>query len=607
MANLVKYALNIHNRLPIYCFAEDNLIPERRSQGTSTEDIPEIRSISSEQVPRDSPKKQKIKPPPGFKSLSETESCSSTSESSYNAFGNISNPLNSNTKISPITISIDSKSELRSIIFSLWNENVTLYNRIFDALPNIILKETADNEPMLENHITIQKKLNTILHSFVTALQLDDDKLNVDTPNTLNGAISNDDWISLASKNTLNSNNEILNRKVFETTIPVSIPNPFNSSNSDGISTNLLKTSELSSPVQRPLSPFSSMFKNYIPNSSNVNQKTENVPLTMSSAFNGTTSSPSYNVNKSVSKETNPFRMFMNGELQMQETQNEVTNTELNSNSSVSHCTVESSQNHSPIIKNLNIQTMNSTPAEQFYINNHEKYSPKIVYESSPVMYNTQTKQDKSINQNNSTFDNAQNTFNVKQCDKNFSLGYNVANSKSNECYVTRPSVKNVQTSSVINTEPRYHPHNINTNEQLAQIRTYMENPQQSINWNGFSPKQYNENFTLNTPQEEQTTNVPRMPNEYQTDSMYNIKEFVSRNVYQTPDLDYVNQINYLRKNLSDICLNSYNKVPYNEKQNLEEKQNTCNAPVNHCFFFKPIGMYNFVLNIYLIFKSFLS
>ncbi|XP_020286926.1 uncharacterized protein LOC109856261 isoform X2 [Pseudomyrmex gracilis] len=587
MANLVKYALNIYNRLPIYCFAEDNLIPERRNQGTSTEDIQETRSISSEQVPRDSLKKQKIKPPPGFKPIKETKLRLSTTESSSNyALGNVSNPVNSPAKTSPVSILTDSKSETSSIdiILGLWNENITLYNRIFDALPNIILKETVDNEAMLENHITIQKKLNTILHSFVKALKLDDDKPNVNTSNTLNGAMSNNDWIDSAFKNTLSSNNEVLNQ-VFETTTTNVSPNPFNSSNSDEYSSsNLFKTGELSPSISSH-SPFSSMFKNYIPNNScfsNDNQKTENVLLTMSSTSNNITSSPSCNVTKSVPKETNPFRMFMTGEFQSQETQNQVTNSELNSNSS--YCTSENSQNHFSIIKDMNIQTTNSncTPIEHFYINNHEKYSPKIVYESGPVMYNTQTKQDKSIGQNNNNFDNAQNTFNLNQCDKNFPLSYNVATSTSNQCYITQPSMKNLQTSSVTNNEPKHQLHNSNINEQPAQIRTYMENPEQLINWNGFSPKHHNENFTLTTPQERQTTNMP------QRESICNIKDFVSRNVYQTPDLNYVNQINYLRKNLSDICLNLH-KLPYKETQNLEEKQNSCNTLASHSFFFKPI------------------
>ncbi|KYN35875.1 hypothetical protein ALC56_09666 [Trachymyrmex septentrionalis] len=576
MASLMKYVVNNMNQKPSYCFAEESLMPENCYKATSTEEKYEVPLVSSGLTHYDSQYQQQlVRPPPGFQSLDEQRIPSNASTKSFQNGYSFANPSNaSNTKASIfsdaqattnpfLTDEQFIPSDVEQLYITIWNENKKLHTGVNEILCEMLkcLSLSLKDQIQLNKILKIVKKI---------LLEQKDDRSTVmktpTAPNLTSRTTLND--VDSAQKVSYNLNNETAANQEPNVNIS-SMSNPFGINVDDRLQNNTTfpfgsdsfsfkignwsQSDELSPQIPCSMqippstsSPTPSMFTNHIlPTNTflpEANQDSENVPLTpVSPAVSTNTNfcnscSEVNNMNTqfpAMFKDTNPFKFSMT----------DVSGTQ------VPEIQTERTVNNYDIgilclsTKNLQSNVLNTETADIHAKNNgftsvsnlghvNESYTPKIVYESDPVMYNTQKKQtDVNVNTNvrqnacSSNFDNVQNAqflkleqsnkklaSQVSQSAKNIAslhtqhtVNNNIINNKrdnshSDENYVTRLSTYFMQGSQSTNGEVIY----CHQNSNADNLQTV------SQSWNQFEiPDWTNSKYQSSIPLLNHSENTP--------------------------------------------------------------------------------------------------
>ncbi|KAL6260729.1 hypothetical protein P5V15_008252 [Pogonomyrmex californicus] len=470
MASIMKYVVNNFNQLPTYCFAEENLMPDNCCKATSiaeTHEVPFTSPGSTTHVYCDSRQQQPVKPPPGFAPLGEQRAesvprvyppnVSTRSFHNDNSFANVSNMKTSTVEATNPFLTDQQfipNDIAKQIFISVWNENMKLQIKLVDVFYNLLRMPLTKS--LFNDHITIQFQLNKVLKVFEKMIEVsqDNDRSNIAKTPSTSANVANEmplNDISMAQKALFNLNNETANQNITNTFLT---SNPFGFMNGGdklqnhtafstcglddfAFKTNWSQHNEHNSHIQMPSlateTLLSSMYTNHIPSANtflpNVNQPGENV-LSMKPvppAVPTNTNIPNNfseileNVNTQFSnmfKNTNPFKSPFDG-IQTSESQNEQTAHDTNIASNLS---ARNPQGHVAKTEAANIypRTNCFPPAEHINVNSSETYTPRIIYESGPVMYNTQKKQaDADIKQSTCSTD-SDNTKNVpkRECIK---------------------------------------------------------------------------------------------------------------------------------------------------------------------------------------------
>lgn len=456
MASIMKYVVNNLNQLPTYCFAEENLMLDNCCKATSTKEKHEVPLISSGPVLHyDNHQQQPVRPPPGFLPFSEQHVPSNSISTNFHngfSFANASNIKASIVSDAEATTNpfltdqeVISDNIAKQIYTSVWNENKKLQIRLIDILYDLLERSSLS----LKNQIQLNKILRIIEK---VLLQLKDDcSTIVETPSVSDPA-------SETSSNNIGSTQKTadnLNSKTFIQQDPdvntFSMSNPFSVNSDDRSQSNFAFSSsdftfntkwsnsdEINPRVQMPpstaASSISSTFTNHItpvntflPNTKN--QDGENVSLTPVSSAVSTNISNSFSINTfserledmktqfanirlkhNVIKNTNPFKNPTD-ETQAPETQNERTSYNYDAKF-VSSLSSKNPQSNASNAETANIPATSNcfTPAGHL----SENYTPKIVYESSPVMYNIQKKQADANARQSICGNNLDNTQNIQ-------------------------------------------------------------------------------------------------------------------------------------------------------------------------------------------------
>ncbi|XP_070165329.1 uncharacterized protein [Polyergus mexicanus] len=425
------------------------------------------------------------------------------------------------------------------------------------------------------------------------------------------------DKVGLAEKTPINPNAEsFVNRKLASMS-NLSLSNPFNDdkppqthnmfsaycSNGYTFATNWHQSDGFNphGQIPSPVTPTSarSMFNNCGPSSvmanvffPNVDQGNENssatkpvspmIPMNAGSNNNRNSSSFFSTVNSewaNIFKETNPFKFSIIND--MPEKQNERIANNYDTNSA-SYLSVKNLHDHSLKMEAVNIHAASNgfTAAEHVNVNSAENYTPRIVYEAGPVMYNTQKKQtdaDMKHSTCNSNFKNDCNVALKKHC-SNKELSSQSANdiatlhskhdsSHIDEGYVTRPPINyTLQDSpSIISSKPNYH----QQNERIVSPQTWkqVEIPEHWIN------SQFRNGAPLQNPNERPAfSKLVNFPS-HKDWNCNNNKEPITQNMNGMIDLSYIFQRNDKEKPL-DMYKNFWNNPSYIEKQKSTEYKN---------------------------------
>ncbi|XP_011879961.1 PREDICTED: uncharacterized protein LOC105568703 [Vollenhovia emeryi] len=539
MASIMKYVQNNLNQLPTYCFAEENLMPDNCCKATSAKQPTE----EKHEVPVVSPgpthlhydnhhQQHSVRPPPGFPPLSEHVSPNLSATNLYGcSFENIpvlnaqasgfsdaeatTNPFLVDQQFSPNDVA-------KQMYMTVWNENKKLQIQL-----TRILEDLLEHSSFSFND---QIQLNKILKIVEQALleQKEDHSVVTNTSSTTDttsGTTSND--VGPAQEYILKSETfpkQDINANTFSTTNPFGTNNDdrpqnniaFPTYNSDSFATaksnwnqsnelNSSSTSRMQMPPSTIANSVSSMFVNPVPSTStflpSTNRNGENVPETPVSSTVPTTNL--YNdfshflesINNQFTnmlKDTNPFKFSMTDGMQVPETQNEQTSHKYDM-SGASYLTVTNPQSHSSKTETPNIHSKSNcfTPAGHLDRN----YTSRIVYESGPVMYNTQKKKadvDAKQNTRKSNSDNIQNTQSLElgqdkkpasQPAKDIATSYTQhminhikRDNSQAENYVTQPPTYYTQGSQpVVNGESAYYQQNVN-NFQPVSSQAWIQN-----------------------------------------------------------------------------------------------------------------------------------
>ncbi|XP_071647994.1 uncharacterized protein [Temnothorax longispinosus] len=449
MASIMKYVRNNLNQLPTYCFAEENLMPDNCCKATSTEETFEVPLVSPKSTLHyDSHHQQQpVRPPPGFPPLGEQRvppNLSSTNFQNGYSFANTMNAKasvfnNAEATTNPFLTDELIYDNAKQIYMSLWNESKKLQSSVTDILYEL-LKPSIAFKDLIQLH-----KILTIMEN-VLLEQKSDCSTGTKTPSTPNpasGTTLND--AGSAPKASYNLNSETFTKDFNANTISMSNPfgangddrpqsnAAFSSYSSDGFTfkTNWNQSDELNPHMQMPSpqmppptgSPAPPTFINHIPPVStfipNTNQNDENVPVTpVSPAIPTSASSNSSEFLETVNtqfanmlKDTNPFKFYMTNRMQVPETQNERTFYNYDADIT-SYFSAKNPQNsHAPKTETVNIHAGSTcfTPAGHV----GENYTPRIVYEAGPVMYNTQKKQADANARQNTCSNNLDNILNA--------------------------------------------------------------------------------------------------------------------------------------------------------------------------------------------------
>ncbi|XP_077274213.1 uncharacterized protein LOC143903962 isoform X2 [Temnothorax americanus] len=448
MASIMRYVRNNLNQLPTYCFAEENLMPDNCCKATSTEETFEVPLVSPKSTLHyDSHHQQQpVRPPPGFPPLGEQRvppNLSSTNFHNGYSFANASNAKavfnDAEATTNPFLTDELIYNDAKQIYMSLWNETKNLQSSVADILyeplkPSLAFKDLIQ----LNKILTITKK--------VLLEQKSDCSTGTKTPSTPNpasGTTLND--AGSAPKASYNLNSETFTKDFNANTILMS--NPFGANgddrpqsnaaflgySSDGFTfkSNWSQSDELNPHMQIPspqmppptASPAPPTFINHIPPAStfipNTNQNGENVPVTpVSPAILTSASSNSSEFLDTVNiqfanmlKDTNPFKFYMTNGMQVPETQNERTSHNYDADITSYFSAINPQNSHAPNTETVNIHAGSNcfTPAGHV----GENYTPRIVYEAGPVMYNTQKKQADANARQNTCSNNLDNILNA--------------------------------------------------------------------------------------------------------------------------------------------------------------------------------------------------
>jgi len=629
MASIMKYVVNNLNQIPTYCFAEENLMPENCCKATATEEKHETPLIPSGPTLHYDNHHQPVRPPPGFPPFTEQRIPSNGAIPSRNfqncySFANtsnISNTLNTNAPISgdvrattnPFLADQQfiSNDIAKQMYMSIWNENKKLQTSIIEVL-NVLMERLSLS---VKDHI----QLNKILKIIEKVLLEQKDNYSKTPSNLTNGTTLND--IDSAQKTPYNLNSEtVVNQEFNVNTFSMSNPFGINSGDKpqsnamfftyDGLAfkNNWSLSNEFSSPSSTTANP-----------SSFVNS--ENIPLKIpvahampaSTSNNFSECLDSMNIQfANMLKDTNPFKSSIIDGMQIPETRNERTANNYDADIA-SYLSTKNPQSNALKAETANIHARSNcfTPVNNVeYVS--ENYTPRIVYESGPVMYNTQKKQtdadiDANARQNicNNNFDNIQNAQSVElgQYDKNSASQVQPANdiaapqhivinkitkdnSQVDENYITRQAVHHVQgLQSIINSETTYYQQNGNVDN----LR-----PVSSQTWNQIEIPEYsNSKFQNSVPllnHNESTSNRYCTLLSCQDWNRDNGRKSIPRETNEaTNSMNYVFEDNHDKERLMDIYPNSW----YNKNESVQNMNAACSSP----FVFQKIGM--ILLNIY--------
>lgn len=660
MASLMKYVVNNMNQLPTYCYAEENLMSDSRCKSTSTEETPEtVLLVSSEQTHqcRDGLEQRSMRPPPGFAPLGKKPSLSNVPTRSFNdiySFGSTSNAKTSSHGNAEVTTNpflsdqelvndnVIPKDTAKQIFMANWSENVQSFVKcteiVYDMLehsPHIL------NRNIFENYMTLQHHLKKFLKMFEEALILDSDQSTSSA--SLNLAKETTDKVGSAQKiNTpINSNAEsFVNQKLagmsnlssnpFGDDRPPQNHTAFSASNGHTFTTNWHQSDGFSPRVQvpSPLTPASACSANYVSSAATANvffpnsDQNSEIPISpaMKPVFpvismNADVSNNNHNLSSfcntansefaNVFKETNPFRFSMTDNMQIPETQSEPMANSYDTHPA-SYLSVKNLQDHSLKMEALNINTGNNsfTAAEHVNVNGAESYTPRIVYEAGPVMYNTQKKQtDADVKQNacNSNFKNDRNVSLKRRYDdkelpsqsaNDITTSYSKRDSSHiDEGYVTRLSTDCTLQNSppIISGEAIYHQQNVNANERIvsAQAWKQVEIPERWVN------SQLRNGVPLQNHNEKSTTSTSINFSSHKDWNCDNNRESVTRGMSGMADLSYIFQWND-KERATDIYKNYWNYLSYIENQKFTQ-YNNANSDFffDISFVFQKIGMYD--------------
>ncbi|XP_011059039.1 PREDICTED: uncharacterized protein LOC105148801 isoform X2 [Acromyrmex echinatior] len=531
MASLMKYAVNNVNQKPSYCFAEESLMPENCYKATLTEE-----KYLKEEVPLVSSgltlphydsqyQQQPVRPPPGFQPLDEQRIPSNASTRSFQNSYSFANPSNASNTKSLVFSDAQATTNpfltdeqfipndvVGQLYITVWNENKKLHTGVNEILCDMLkcLSLSLKDQIQLNKILKIIKKI---------LLEQKDDRSTVVKTSTASNLTSrttlND--IDSTQKVSYNLNNETTTNQ--EPNINISsMSNPFNINVDDRLQNNTTfpygsdsfsfkignwsQSDELNPRMQIPpstTSPTPSMFINHVlPTSTflpKTNQDSENVPLTPVSPAPMTSTNTNFfnnfsevnNMNQfpAMFKDTNPFKFSMTDVPGTQVPEIQTERTVSNYDTGISYLSTKNLQSNVLKTETANIHAKNNgftSVSNLGHVN--ESYTPKIVYESDPVMYNTQKKQtDVNVNTNvrqnacSSNFDNVQNAQSLKLEQSNKKLASQVSQSTKNIASLhTQHTVNN----NIINNNIRDNSHS--DENYVTRLSTYFMHGSQSTN-----------------------------------------------------------------------------------------------------------------------------
>lgn len=657
VASIMKYVVNNLNQLPTYCFAEENLMPDNCCKATSTKEKHEVPLVSSGPtlLHYDSRHQQQpVKPPPGFLSLGEQHVPSNNTlptnlRNDYYSFANPSNvkasvfsdaeattnPFLTDQEVIPDDIA-------RQMYMSVWSENKKFQIRMIDILYDLLECSSLS----LKNQVQLNKIFKIIEKAL---LELKDDRSTVKTSSTsdpANEMSSNN--VVFAQETTYNLNGETstkqdLNANTFPTSNPFGVNdddenddddksqnNPAFSYDSDfTFNINWNNSDELDPRVQISSSTTansaSSVFANHIPPAKtfrpNANQDGENVPPTpVSSAVptNNNFSINSFTISNfseilenmktefaSMLKNTNPFKGLVADETQVPETR-KLKQTSYNYDANfASYLTSKNPQSHASKAETANISATNGcfTPAGRVP---GEGYTPRIVYENGPVMYNTPKKQADANTRQNACGNRLDNTRNTQSRelgrdkksqpanDLITSYMQNPAitrdNSQVGENYVTQPMAYYTQNSQpTTNGAPIYYQQNGNGNDLrsvLSQSWSQIKIPEHRANSkiafeNSLPLSNHSKTGPFGT-----STFLPRQDWNYNNRKIAIPRRIIKATEFRSNDSNYTFQFkdSYDKERPMDIYTNSWKSIMNGSTQER-------NAAINiDTFLFQKIG-----------------
>lgn len=526
----------------------DNLIRQSDCKATSTEEKHEVPLVSPGPTLPRYDNHHPVKPPPGFLPLGD-QCIPSNARSIYNdySFTPVFNDTEPTTNPFLADQQFVSGDAIKQMYMSVWNENKKLQLRVSEILHDLLEHSSLS----FKDHVQLNKMLKIIERALLE--QKDNRSTVVKTPsasNLMNGTTSNID-VGLAQKASYNLNSETFaSQDLIANTFSMS--NPFNVNSDrpqnnttfstygpDGFAfkTNWSQSSEVSPRVQMSPSttpsPTPSMFVNHIPPVNTLPPKVsqENIPLSTpvppvapTSAGTPTNFSEFLDNVKvqftNMLKDTNPFKASMT-EMQVPETQNERMAHNYDAGLA-SYFSATNSQSYAPKTEIANIHARSNcfTPAGHA----GENYTTKIVYESGPVMYNTQKKQadiDARLNACSNNYNNVQNAQSLElgQCGTKLTsqpanniaashtqhkaINHQMMREQVNETYITQPSTYYVQNSQpVTNNEPIYYQQNGNANNSRS-LSSQSWSPENMVNskfQNSVPLSNHNENALFAPP-----------------------------------------------------------------------------------------------------------
>lgn len=643
----MKYVVNNLNQLPTYCFAEESLMSDSRCKATSTEELHEVPLVSSKQTHpcRDGLEQHSVRPPPGFTPLDKKPSLSSTSTRSSSdiysfgntpnvrtpSYGNIeaTNPFLNDQQLHDNVISNDTAKQ---IFTPIWSENMQLFIKLTEVLYDL-LERSPLNRSIFENHMSIQHHLNKFLRNFEKTLAPDSDKSTIGASSTsLNFAKeTTSNKVDSVEKMPVNSNAEnFVNQKLagmsnlslnpFDDDKLSQTHNMFSAYGSNGYTFSWHQPDKFSPRVQvTPISPSpvtpTPMFTNYgsaanvfLPNADQGGENPSATKPISSMVPNGDICNNNHNSSAfnfsannefaKVVKETNPFKFSMINNMQIPEKQNERMANNYDTNAA-SYLSVKNLHDHSSKMETVNANAgSKSFPTTTEHVNvNSVDYTPKIVYEAGPVMYNIQKKEtgaDMKRNARNSDFKNDCKVPPKNHCDKE--LSSQSVNDTSylkhdsfhiDEGYVGRlPTDYTLQNSSSIINESNYHLQN-NVNERVVSSQAWkkVEIPERWTN------SHFPSDTSLQNHSEECTINT--LINSSLPKDWNNAKESVNRGMNGTADLSYIFQWNDKETSM-DMYKNFWNNPSY-KNQKFEYKNGNSDFLFDTSFVFQKIGMYDII------------
>ncbi|XP_019882736.1 uncharacterized protein LOC105250047 isoform X3 [Camponotus floridanus] len=642
MASIMKYVVNNLNQLPTYCFAEESLMSDSRCcKATSTEELHEVPLVSSKQTHPCGFEQHTVRPPPGFAPLDKKPSLSSTSTISSSdtySFGNTPNvrtPSYGNEATNPflndqqLHDNVISNDAAKQIFTPIWSENMQLFIKLTEILYDLLGRSPL-NRSIFENHMSIQHHLNKFLRNFEETLAPDSDRSTIGTSSaSLKKETSSK--VDSVEKMPVNSNAESfvnqnlagmsnLSLNPFDDDKLSQTHNMFSAYGSNGYTFGWHQSDRFSPHIQvTPISPSPAtptpMFANYGPAANvflpNPDQGNENPSATKpisstvpnadicnnnhnSSAFNFSAN----NEFAKVIKETNPFKFSMINNMQMPEKQNEWMANNCDTNAT-SYQSVKNLNDQSSKMETVNVNAGSKgfpTTADHVNVNGVD-YTPKIVYEAGPVMYNVQKKE--ADVKRNSDFKNDANVPSREHCNKELSsqsvndgLYLKHDSYHIDEAYVSRlPTDYTSQNSPPIINESIYHQQNkVNERVLSSQAWKKVEIPERWMNShfpNDTSLQNHSENSTINTS-----------INSSLSKDSNNTKESENRGMNGTADLNYIFQWNDKETSM-DMYKNFWNNPSY--KNQKFEYKNGSDYFFDTSFVFQKIDS---VKNATLIFHS---